>query len=105
VGENVAVVVTNRRAMGLSPHLSGFAEIDLWIRETVESVNAAANLATLRSDRRVLIFRASTRSWEERRLDLPSNSRSQSPAPSPPRSSPSFPPNPRTNLSSPTLGD
>ena len=88
VGENVAVVVTNRRAIGLSPLLAGFAEIDLWIRETVQSVNAAANLATLRSDRRVLIFRASTRSWEERRLDLPEDSRSQSPAPSSPGAAP-----------------
>jgi len=36
----------------------------------VESVSAIANLATLRSDRRLLIFRASTLSWEERRLEL-----------------------------------
>ena len=71
IGENTGALVTDRRALGLSPHQPGFSEIKLWIREKIESGTAAANLATVRSDRRILIFRSSTRSWEERRLDLP----------------------------------
>jgi len=74
IGENVGVVITDRRALGFSPYQPGFAGIKLWIRESIESVSAAANLATLRSNRRILIFRSSTRSWEERRLDLPTKS-------------------------------
>ena len=70
MGENVAVLVTDRRALGLSSFQGGFAERKLQLKERVESVSAAANLATLRSDRRILIFRSPTRSWEERRLDL-----------------------------------
>jgi hypothetical protein len=71
-------------------------------------VNAAANLATVRSNRRVLIFRASTHSWETRRLDLPGGPNSEpppaSPSPSPPRFSPDSPPGPDNPHSSPSSG-
>ena len=70
VGENVAVLVTDRRALALSPFQVGFVVKKLWLKEVVESVSAIANLATLRSNRRLLIFRAPALSWEERRLDL-----------------------------------
>jgi hypothetical protein len=70
VGENAAVVVTNRRALGLSPTVGGFFHVDLQVTETIESVKASANFATVTTDRRVLIFRSPTGSWEERRRTL-----------------------------------
>jgi hypothetical protein len=70
VGENVGVVVTDRRAIGLSPFLGGFFGIPLTLGDRVEAVTAESNLATLTVGRRVLIFRATTGSWEERLRDL-----------------------------------
>ena len=70
VGENVGVVVTNRRALGLSPFAGGFNEIALGLKERIESVNTNANLATVVTDRRILIYRSPSGSWAERRLDL-----------------------------------
>jgi hypothetical protein len=69
-GENVGVVVTDRLALGLSPFLGGFFAIPLTLGDQVEAVTAESNLATLTVGRRVLIFRATTGSWEERPRDL-----------------------------------
>ena len=69
-GENVGVVVTDRKALGLSPFLGGFFAIPLMIGDQIEAVTAESNLATLTFGRRVLIFRATTGSWEERSRDL-----------------------------------
>lgn len=69
-GDNVAVAVTSRRALGLSPFVGGFFDTSLRLGERVESLSAKSNVATLRTSQRILIFRASTRTWEERRLDL-----------------------------------
>jgi hypothetical protein len=69
-GANVGVVVTDRRALGLSPFLGGFFSVPLTIGDQVEDVTAESNLATLTFGRRVLIFRATTGSWEERLRDL-----------------------------------
>jgi hypothetical protein len=69
-GENVGVVVTDRRALGLSPFLGGFFSVPLTLGDQVEDVTAESNLATLTFGRRVLIFRATTGSWEERLRDL-----------------------------------
>jgi hypothetical protein len=68
--ENVAVVVTDRRALGISPFVGGFFPVDLRLSEQIEGLSAAANLATLATSHRLLTFRATTGSWEERRLDL-----------------------------------
>jgi hypothetical protein len=69
-GENVAVVVTDRKALGLSPFLGGFFTTPLNLGDQIESVTAESNLATLTAGRRVLIFRATTGTWEERSRDL-----------------------------------
>ena len=69
-GENVAVVVTDRRGLGLSSHAGGFFETPVQLKERLESVDATANVATVTTDRRVLIFRAPFASWEERRRKL-----------------------------------
>ncbi len=70
VGENVGVVVTDRRALGLSPFLGGFFAIPLNLGDQIEAVTAESNLATVTVNRRVLIFRATTGSWEERWRNL-----------------------------------
>jgi hypothetical protein len=70
VGENVGVVVTDRKALGLSPFRGGFFTTPIAIGDQIEAVTAESNLATLTIGRRVLIFRATTGSWEERRRDL-----------------------------------
>lgn len=69
VGENVVVVATDRRALGLSPFNGGFFETRLRLGEDLQSVSVLANHATLATSRRLLTFRASTGTWEERRLD------------------------------------
>ncbi len=70
VGENVGVVVTDRKALGLSPFRGGFFAISLDLGDQIEAVTAESNLATLTAGRRVLIFRATTGTWEERSRDL-----------------------------------
>jgi hypothetical protein len=59
-------VVTNRRALGLSPFVGGFFNTPINLNDPIESVTADSNFATLISERRLLTFRATTGSWEER---------------------------------------
>lgn len=70
-GENVAVLVTDRRGLGLSPSAGGFFETPIQLDERIESVETSANVGTITTNRRVLIFRAPTGSWEERHRKLP----------------------------------
>jgi hypothetical protein len=56
--------------LGLSPFRGGFFEAKLQLNERYEGTDAVANTATVRTSRRLLIFRAPTGTWEERRLDL-----------------------------------
>jgi hypothetical protein len=70
VGANVAVVVTPRRALGLSPFAGGFFETDIHVGEKIEHTAAQANLVTITLSNRLLIFRAPTGTWEERKLKL-----------------------------------
>ena len=67
VGANVAVLVTKRSAIGLSPEAGGFFPIRLQVRERITDVSTRANLATVQTDQRVLVFRAPTGTWAERR--------------------------------------
>ncbi len=69
-GENVGVVVTDRHALCLSPFAGGFFKTPIDLNDPIESVTADSNLATLVSERRLLIFRATTSSWEERERSL-----------------------------------
>jgi len=66
VGENVAVVVTDRQAIGLSPFLGGFFSVPIGLKDQIESISAESNIVTLTSSRQILIFRATTGTWEER---------------------------------------
>ncbi len=70
VGENVGVIVTDRRALGLSPFKGGFFPVKLNLGERPDAIVAKANLVTLTMPNRILIFRSTTGSWEERRRDL-----------------------------------
>jgi hypothetical protein len=67
VGANVAVIVTNRVALGLSPEAGGFFPIRMHVHERLQDVSARANLATVNTNQRVLVFRAPTGTWAERR--------------------------------------
>jgi hypothetical protein len=67
VGANVAVVVTERAAIGLSPEAGGFFSIRLQVRERIMDVATRSNVATVTTDQRVLVFRAPTGTWAERR--------------------------------------
>jgi hypothetical protein len=70
VGPNVAMVVTDRRALGLSSDRGGFFEVRLRVGEQFQSVSAYANHATLQTSQRLLIFRGPDAAWEERRLPI-----------------------------------
>jgi hypothetical protein len=70
VGPNVAMVVTDRRALGLSADRGGFFELRLRVGEQFQSVSAYANHATLQTSQRLLIFRGPDAAWEERRLPI-----------------------------------
>ena len=70
VANSVAVATTRRRALGLSPFRGGFFEVSLDIDETRNTLVAGGDIATLTTSQRILTFRASTGSWEERRLGI-----------------------------------
>jgi hypothetical protein len=70
LGPNVAMVVTDRRALGLSADRGGFFELRLRLGEQFQSVSAYANHATLQTSQRLLIFRGPDAAWEERRLPI-----------------------------------
>jgi hypothetical protein len=67
VGQNVGVVVTTHRALGLSPG-AGFVEVPMEAREQVAAVTVGANLATVTTEHRIRVFRAPSASWEVRRV-------------------------------------
>jgi len=70
VGENVAILVTDRRALGLSSSVGGFFSTPIQLEERLEAVESSANVSTVTTNRRVLIFRAPFGSWGERRRQL-----------------------------------
>lgn len=70
VDQNVAVAVTDRRVLGLSPFRGGFFEASLRLGERYEGVTTASDSATVQTSERLLIFRAPTGTWEQRDLDL-----------------------------------
>jgi len=70
VGPNVAVVITDRRALGLSSDRGGFFAVQIRLGEHIQSVTAFANHATLQTSQRLLIFRGPSATWEEKRLPL-----------------------------------
>jgi hypothetical protein len=70
VGRNVAVLVTDRRALGLSPEVGGFFDTPVQLGERIERIEFESNFATVTTDRRLLIFRTPFGSWEVRLRDL-----------------------------------
>jgi hypothetical protein len=69
-GDNVGVVVTDRRALAVSAATGGFYPVHIRVSERLEGVSALASVVTLTLNDRLLIFRAFTRTWEERDRDL-----------------------------------
>ena len=70
VGPNVAMIVTDRRALGLSADRGGFFDLRLRVGEQFQSLSAFANHATLQTSQRLLIFRGPDAAWEERRVPI-----------------------------------
>lgn len=70
VSANLAVAVTSRRALALSPFTGGFFEIGLRVGERIEGLTASSDVATLTTSQRLLIFRGRAGTWSERRLGL-----------------------------------
>ncbi len=66
--EGAAVIVTDRRALGLSSDTGGFFETRLQIREQIESVRTLSSIATITTSQRTLLFRGPSGRWtsEER---------------------------------------
>jgi len=69
-GQEVAVVVTDRRGLAYAAGGRRFVEIDLRIEESFQGVSALAELVTLRTSQRLLVFRTSSASWGEESLPL-----------------------------------
>ena len=65
VGPGAGVVVTDRRALGVSAQAGGFFETKLRIGEDIQSVNAIASIVTLTTSKRVLVFKGASGRWVE----------------------------------------
>jgi hypothetical protein len=63
VGPGTAVVVTNRRALGLSSSSGGFFETGLQIREEIASVRTLSSIATITTSHRTLVFKGPSGRW------------------------------------------
>ena len=71
VEDNLAVVLSRRRAIGFSP-TSGFVDVPLDADDRVEEVSFRDGSAVLTTPRRILIFRAGSGLWTElQRRDKP----------------------------------
>jgi len=63
--EQVAAVVTNRRAFGYTSQASDATIARLNVQEELDSLKVLATTVSLRTTRRLLIFRSSTGRWVE----------------------------------------
>jgi len=63
LGTSTAIVVTDRRAYGLSPEAGGFFAEPLRLHEELERVSASATLGQVRTSQRILIFRSPSGAW------------------------------------------
>jgi hypothetical protein len=70
VGPGTAVVVTNRRALGVSAQTGGFFEAKLRLDEDIEAVNAISGLATVTTSERTLLFKGPSGLWTEQSRPL-----------------------------------
>jgi hypothetical protein len=67
---NVAVVITDRKLLGLSPFVGGFFPTPFHLSEKLERISLTPNLATVTTSARYLSFRADSSIWTERRRSL-----------------------------------
>ncbi len=65
LGPGVGVVVTQRRALGISTESGGFFETKLRLKEKIESVQALSSIATITTSQRTLIFKGPLGLWVE----------------------------------------
>ena len=70
VGPGAAVVVTDRRALGLSADVGGFFETKLRLNEDLESVRAMSSVATITTSQRTLVFRGPSGLWSDQNRTL-----------------------------------
>jgi hypothetical protein len=68
VGSGAALVVTNRRALALSPASREFVALKLGVHEIVETARTVASSAEVTTSKRVLFF--SGASWSEQKRSL-----------------------------------
>ena len=65
LGPAAGVVITQRRALGISTETGGFFETKLRLKEEIETVRAISSIATITTSQRVLIFKGSSGLWVE----------------------------------------
>lgn len=70
VGPATAVVITDRRAFGVSGDHGGFFPTELRLDEEIESVRALSSIATLVTSQRTLVFLGPSGRWTERRRPI-----------------------------------
>jgi hypothetical protein len=70
VANRVAALVTDRRALALSPIRGGFFEVALALQDAPLELSATGDLATLRTRTRLLVYGAGQSRWSERALGL-----------------------------------
>ena len=70
VGVSIGIVTTNRRALGLAVDGDRFVSANLQVKERLESVVARDTLATVRTNRRILVFSGPAGIWTEQRRKI-----------------------------------
>ena len=70
LGPAAGVVVTDRRALGISADTGGFFETKLRINEEIENVTAVSSIATITTSQRTLLFKGPSAIWVEHRRPL-----------------------------------
>ena len=70
LGGGQLLVITDKRVLGLSAFAGGFFQEPVGVHEDLEYSKASANFATVATDRRLLIFEASSGDWRSRRFRL-----------------------------------
>ena len=70
VGPGTAVIVTDRRALGVSPNSGGFVHTNMRVHERVERISTRSGVATVTTSQRVLIFQGTNARWVEQRRKI-----------------------------------
>ena len=70
IGPAAGVIVTDRRALGISSDTGGFFETKLRLHEDIESVKALASIVTITTSQRTLLFKGPSGTWIEHKRKL-----------------------------------